>query len=441
MAIQSWIWRTSGAHQTSGTSQVCKFQFASRACFALTFTWHDAEDVKQKKIEEQAEEREVFSMGQHDQRTEPKQHDVEQLEGMHDDSVIVQHGTGMERGAPSSSARPKRPGEVEVTSVCDDDVADSSLLPSMEAQVDSPNDPGLSAPVTPPVIAPQLPPTPRQQHTTRTHGDDVEESHEAKRARLESLKKQKINQLRESHEAVIRTVKVGSDEYATLDDYENEITMDDSPYIEFWDDEDQLTFSDVPDALLFAGSLEKPPPAPESWVDQLADEVEINRLLSMGVLQRKEECLDEVSGSLTTRFVYDWRIKDHPNGTKQWMRRSRFAAREFATDKPSDTYSPVSGCHSVNLIPICYLKMLAESLDSAERFDEDSSSPYRVVLAALDIKDAFLQVPQEKLVMVSLYNQQYVIRRNLPGQRLGAKAWYWHFRRYISDALNCCWCV
>ena len=401
----------------------------------------DAEDVKQKKVEEQAEEREAFSMGQHDQRAEPKQYDVEQLEGMHDDSVTMQHGTGVDVDAPSFAARPKRPGEVEVTSVFDDVVADSSLLSSMEAQVDSPSDPGLAAPVTPPVIALQLPPTPRQQHATRTHGDDVEENHEAKRAKLESLKKQKINQLRESHEAMIRTVKVGSDEYATMDDYENEVDMDDGPDTEYWEDEDQLTFSDVPDALWCAGSLEKQPQAPESWVDQLADQVEISRLLSMGVLQRKEECLDEISGSLTTRFVYDWRIKDHPNGTKQWMRRSRFVAREFATDKRSDTYSPASGCHSVNLIPICYLKMLAESLDSAERFDEDSSSPYRVVLAALDIKDAFLQVPQENLVMVSLYNQQYVIRRNLPGQRLGAKAWYWHFRRYISDALNCCWCL
>ena len=103
----------------------------------------------------------------------------------------------------------------------------------MEAQVDSPNGPGLEAPVTPPVIAPQLPPTPRQQHTTRAHGDDVEDSHEAKRAKLESLKKQKINQLRESHEAMIKKVKVGSDEYATLDDYENEITMDDRPGTEF----------------------------------------------------------------------------------------------------------------------------------------------------------------------------------------------------------------
>ena len=34
-----------------------------------------------------------------------------------------------------------------------------------------------------------------------------------------------------------------------------------------------------------------------------------------------------------------------------------------------------------------------------------------------------------------------MIRRNLPGQRLGAKAWYWHFRKYISETLDCSWCV
>ena len=59
----------------------------------------------------------------------------------------------------------------------------------------------------------------------------------------------------------------------------------------------------------------------------------------------------------------------------------------------------------------------------------------------MDIKDAFLQVPQERLVMASLYKQQYIIRRNLPGQRMGAKAWYWLFRQYISNVLNCSWCV
>jgi hypothetical protein len=59
----------------------------------------------------------------------------------------------------------------------------------------------------------------------------------------------------------------------------------------------------------------------------------------------------------------------------------------------------------------------------------------------LDIKDAFLQVPQEKLVEVSLYNQKYIIKRNLPGQRLGAKAWYWFFREYVTEALQFEWSV
>ena len=85
--------------------------------------------------------------------------------------------------------------------------------------------------------------------------------------------------------------------------------------------------------------------------------------------------------------------------------------------------------------------MLADSLDSVDSCGSDGNSPYQVVLAALDFKDAFLQVPQEKLVMVSLYNQQYVIRCNLPGQRLRAKAWYWHFRKYISETLDCSWCI
>ena len=131
----------------------------------------------------------------------------------------------------------------------------------------------------------------------------------------------------------------------------------------------------LPDALWSKAPLDKPPPPPDAWVDQLADEVEIQRLLDMGVLQRKEECQDEVSGTWTTGFVYDWRIKDHPSDAKQWMRRSRFVAREFATDRRNDVYSLASGCHSINFIPICYLKMLADSLVSAERFDEDSSSP------------------------------------------------------------------
>ena len=35
-------------------------------------------------------------------------------------------------------------------------------------------------------------------------------------------------------------------------------------------------------------------------------------------------------------------------------------------------------------------------------------------LAPLDIKDAFLQVPQEEIVGVSLYGKELVIKHNLP---------------------------
>ena len=155
----------------------------------------------------------------------------------------------------------------------------------------------------------------------------------------------------------------------------------------------------------------------------------------MEVLQRAEECSEVVTGTLTTCFVYDWRIKEAADGTKKWMRRSRFVAREFATLKRDDTYSPATGSHSANLVPLMDLCMLVESMDVS------SAGGYGITLAALDRKDAFLQVPQEKLVGVSLYSQQYIIKRNLPGQRLGAKSWYWFFRNYVSEVLQCEWSV
>eukprot|EP00435_Cladocopium_sp_Y103_P051916 s97_g16.t1 len=123
------------------------------------------------------------------------------------------------------------------------------------------------------------------------------------------------------------------------------------------------------------------------------------------------------------------------------MRRRRFVAREFANDKRNDTYFPASGSHSSNLIPSVYLKMLSESFGSVRNSANGNLDAYKITLASLDIKDAFLQVPQEKVVMVSLYNQQHIIRKNIPGQRLGAKAWYWYFRDFVNSTLDCVWRV
>ena len=207
--------------------QPASFNAPVGAVLPSAFHDKDAEDVKQKQLEEKAEERETFSMGQEDpSQNEPEKFELETMEGMKDASIPKEHATGMEISG-SAPSRPKRPGEVEVTSVFYDEV-DSSFLPSMETQVDATQDAGLSAPVTPPVISGQLPPTPRQQCSTRTHETEVVDDHESKRAKIESQKKQKINQLREYNESMIRTVKVGTDEFATMDDYEHELDINDS---------------------------------------------------------------------------------------------------------------------------------------------------------------------------------------------------------------------
>ena len=42
----------------------------------------------------------------------------------------------------------------------------------------------------------------------------------------------------------------------------------------------------------------------------------------------------------------------------------------------------------------------------------------------LDAKDAFLQAPQEKPLKVILRGKEFLVKRNLPGRRVGAKPWF-----------------
>ena len=52
------------------------------------------------------------------------------------------------------------------------------------------------------------------------------------------------------------------------------------------------------------------------------------------------------------------------------------------------------------------------------------------------MKDAFLQVPQEKDLKVNLRGEVSLVKRNLPGQRVGAKAWFDVFTRYLTEELD-----
>ena len=65
-----------------------------------------------------------------------------------------------------------------------------------------------------------------------------------------------------------------------------------------------------------------------------------------------------------------------------------------------------------------------------------SAANYDVVLASLDISDAFPQVEQDKPVLVKLQGEPWVICRNLPGQRLGAKQWFQHLRGHLESTMG-----
>ena len=88
-------------------------------------------------------------------------------------------------------------------------------------------------------------------------------------------------------------------------------------------------------------------------------------------------------------------------------------AREFATLKRHDVYSAATGSYTANLMPFVYLKMFSEAIEGSDNND------YQIIMAALDIKDAFLQVAQEKLVGVANTTSS---SSTCQDKRLGAKA-------------------
>ena len=378
----------------------------------------DGEAVRQKADEERKEESETSAMGKEDPMLQRGREQPLQSSAKASGSDAAPTAA-----VPASSAElPHVPVELQ------DDEIDMSFLAEMERELAEED--AKHVPMTPPVISAPVPASPRASPTSRAHNEGGDESHESKKAKVESQKKLRIGMLRESHEKMIRVVKIGEKEYHTMDNYEHDPSLDSADDgfqdDDIWHDEDMLQFTEVPEQLWSDAPIDVPPGPPDPWIDKLADQVEIARLLSMGVLQKRDDFGGMVEGSLTTRFVYDWRLKSYEvksenqedgsasvSSVKRWMRRSRFVAREFATTKRDDVYSPATGCHCSNIIPIIFLQTLRQ-LEMSGLQDEQ----YDVILAALDIKDAFLQAPQEHVVAVVLDGVEYVVLKNLPGQRL-----------------------
>jgi hypothetical protein len=94
------------------------------------------------------------------------------------------------------------------------------------------------------------------------------------------------------------------------------------------------------------------------------------------------DAVPSTSNVLSTRFVRTWREKRNSKGETIWLRRSRFVAREFAWLEPEreSLFSPASDSIIPRVLPTVFL----------ERREKEN-----MVMASLDVRDAFLTVKQE----------------------------------------------
>lgn len=203
----------------------------------------------------------------------------------------------------------------------------------------------------------EAPTTPRGSPTTRAFVDEPE-GHDSKCARTASSKKQRIERVAEQYEAAIRMVKVSAqEEFHTMDDYNTHLQLDDQDEVDIWAGEENVSTSHMPAKLWSNHDVSQQPPERDPEVDQLADDVEMKRPLEMGVPVRACDYGKKVTEKLTTKCVYDWRLRDNVESdgsvTKCWFGRSRLVAREYAfLQKRADTYSPASSTHILNLLPL-----------------------------------------------------------------------------------------
>ena len=258
-----------------------------------------------------------------------------------------------------------------------------------------------------------------------------------KKAKSEPSKKAKIRRVEEEMELNIRSIRVGEEELFTVDEADM-VAEDPIKGYGIEDEVEENFVLKIPECLWSNVSLDEMPEAPNEEIELEADRFEIERLVRMNVLREATEKDENIQRSLTVKFVRDWRIKvrreDGVQEKKQWLRRSRLVAREYAIDQRDDTFSPASSTHLLRLIPMIYLFKLGElqELQDTERVP---------TLGCLDVKDAFLQVPQQEPLRISLGGYQWIVEKNLPGQRLGARAWFDYLAEFLEKEAGFEYCV
>ena len=115
-------------------------------------------------------------------------------------------------------------------------------------------------------------------------------------------------------------------------------------------------------------------------LDELAKEEELARLSKIPALipMTAEEAATSEARYLSTKFVCSWRYKLR-NGQGAYLRRARFVAREFNWWEPDRVvFAPATSQVITKLIPSLYM----------------ANREAGWVMLGLDVKDAYLTVPQ-----------------------------------------------
>lgn len=102
------------------------------------------------------------------------------------------------------------------------------------------------------------------------------------------------------------------------------------------------------------------------------------------------------------------------SGRRVWLRRARFVARKYAwlTPDRQDLFSPASSSITCRLLPTVFLHWRHENPGTG------------YLMAAIDVADTFLTVPQHEPTVVSCGQEYFRPGPVLPGQRDGSQMWY-----------------
>eukprot|EP00435_Cladocopium_sp_Y103_P025443 s995_g6.t1 len=160
-----------------------------------------------------------------------------------------------------------------------------------------------------------------------------------------------------------------------------------------------------------------------AYLDKQAMYTELDRLRKLEVIGDVQAGVDVTQAlHLDTKLVRDWRFRQG-----EWTRRARMVAREFRGQSSSteETFSPTTPLMMVKVLMVIALLR-------------------GLLLAALDVSDAFLQVLQREDVVVSVPNWVKVAAGNinlafwqllkcLPGQRNAATRWNEHLTQLLEE--------